>query len=128
MKKFSVALVLLCLASMSAWAQTGRPRSAPPTPAPTPQSRTPDAVPQTNTTRRPPVLNGNVNPSPTPPPPVDAANEETVDEDEVIRVETNLVTMPVSVLDRDGRFISGLRQEDFRIFEDNAEQKIEYFA
>lgn len=48
-------------------------------------------------------------------------------DDEVIRVETNLVTMPVSVLDRDGRFISGLQQRDFKIFEDGVEQKIDYF-
>jgi VWFA-related protein len=45
----------------------------------------------------------------------------------VIKVETNLVTMPVSVLDRDGRFISGLEQRDFKIFENGVEQKLEYF-
>jgi VWFA-related protein len=35
--------------------------------------------------------------------------------------------MPVSVLDRDGRFIAGLQQKDFRIFENGVEQKVEYF-
>jgi VWFA-related protein len=35
--------------------------------------------------------------------------------------------MPVSVLDRDGRFISGLNQRDFQIFENGQQQKIEYF-
>jgi len=49
------------------------------------------------------------------------------DDNEVIRVETNLVTMPVSVLDRDGRFISGLQQKDFQIFENGLPQKIDYF-
>jgi Ca-activated chloride channel family protein len=49
------------------------------------------------------------------------------DSDEEIRVETNLVTMPVSVLDRDGRFVSGLAQRDFEIFENGEKQKIEYF-
>jgi Ca-activated chloride channel homolog len=48
-------------------------------------------------------------------------------DDEVIKVETNLVTMPVSVLDRDGRFISGLQQKDFQIFENGVQQKVEYF-
>jgi VWFA-related protein len=38
------------------------------------------------------------------------------------------VTVPVSVLDRDGRFIGGLRQEDFRVLEDGVEQRIAYFA
>lgn len=48
-------------------------------------------------------------------------------DDEIIKVETNLVTMPVSVLDRDGRFISGLQKGDFKIFEDGIEQKVDYF-
>ncbi|MDT7781137.1 MAG: hypothetical protein QOC99_3649, partial [Acidobacteriota bacterium] len=38
------------------------------------------------------------------------------------------VTVPVSVLDRDGRFISGLHKEDFRILEDGVEQEVAYFA
>lgn len=53
---------------------------------------------------------------------------EEVGEDEVVRVNATLVTVPVSVLDRDGRFISGLRKEDFRIFEDGGEQQVAYFA
>ncbi|MDQ3180550.1 MAG: VWA domain-containing protein, partial [Acidobacteriota bacterium] len=51
-----------------------------------------------------------------------------IEDDEVIRVETNLVTIPVSVIDRDGRFITGLQKPDFRIFENGVEQKIESFA
>lgn len=58
--------------------------------------------------------------TPTPTPAIDDSNE-------VIKVETNLVTMPVSVLDRDGRFISGLGQNDFKIFENGVEQKLDYF-
>ena len=50
-----------------------------------------------------------------------------VDDNEIIKVETNLVTMPVSVLDRDGRFVSGLQQRDFKVFENGIEQKLEYF-
>ena len=53
---------------------------------------------------------------------------EEVGEDDVVRVNAALVTVPVSVLDRDGRFISGLRKEDFRIFEDGGEQQVAYFA
>jgi VWFA-related protein len=53
---------------------------------------------------------------------------EEVSEDEVVRVNTALVTIPVSVLDRDGRFIPALRKEDFRIFEDGTEQQVAYFA
>ncbi|MCC6329816.1 MAG: VWA domain-containing protein, partial [Acidobacteria bacterium] len=48
--------------------------------------------------------------------------------DDVIRVETNLVTIPVSVSDRDGFYVSGLREANFKIFEDGKEQRIEYFG
>ena len=50
-----------------------------------------------------------------------------VKDDEVITVDTNLVTTPVSVLDRNGRFIAGLKKKDFKIFEDGKPQKITYF-
>jgi VWFA-related protein len=50
------------------------------------------------------------------------------DDDEVIRIETTMVTLPVSVIDRDGRFVAGLRQQDFEIYEDGKLQKIDYFA
>ncbi|HKP67667.1 MAG TPA: VWA domain-containing protein [Pyrinomonadaceae bacterium] len=52
---------------------------------------------------------------------------QTSGEDEVVKVETNLVTMPVSVVDRDARFIAGLQQKDFKIFENGVEQKVDYF-
>lgn len=52
---------------------------------------------------------------------------EEVGEGDVLKVETSLVTVPVSVLDRQGRFISNLKQDDFRIFENGVEQSIAYF-
>ncbi|HSQ23550.1 MAG TPA: VWA domain-containing protein [Pyrinomonadaceae bacterium] len=52
---------------------------------------------------------------------------EEVSEGDVLRVDTSLVTVPVSVLDRQGRFISNLKQDDFRIFENGVEQSIAYF-
>ena len=48
-------------------------------------------------------------------------------DDDVLRVETSLVTVPVSVFDRDGKFVSNLRKEDFRVFENGKEQEIAYF-
>jgi VWFA-related protein len=47
---------------------------------------------------------------------------------DVLRVDTSLVTVPVSVMDRDGKYIPSLGREDFHIFEDGVEQKIAYFA
>ena len=54
--------------------------------------------------------------------------QEEVGDDEVVRVESTLVTIPVSVLDRDGRFIPALGKDDFRIIEDGVEQQVAYFA
>ena len=119
--KNSTVLVLICLTLVfSAFGQSTtstRPRVAP--------TATPPKIindPYENPAPSgPPVLIGASKPGakPTPPP--------TSDDGEIIKVETNLVTMPVSVLDRDGRFISGLQKGDFRIFEDGVEQKVDYF-
>jgi VWFA-related protein len=48
-------------------------------------------------------------------------------EDEVIRVTTNLVTVPVAVKDRKGKTLFDLRQQDFHLYEDGTEQSIVYF-
>jgi VWFA-related protein len=49
-------------------------------------------------------------------------------EGDVVRVDTSLVTIPVSVRDRNGRYAPDLGREDFRVFEDGVEQRIAYFA
>lgn len=48
-------------------------------------------------------------------------------QDDVVRVETNLVTVPASVLDRNGRYITNLHKKDFQIFEDGIEQEVAGF-
>jgi VWFA-related protein len=45
-----------------------------------------------------------------------------------IRVQVNEVIVPVTVTDEKGRFVSNLDQNDFKIFDQNEEQKIEYFT
>src|ERR1043166_7597173 len=52
---------------------------------------------------------------------------EEVSEGAVVKVNTSLVTVPVSVLDRQGRFVPNLQREDFRIFDNGVEQSIAYF-
>lgn len=47
--------------------------------------------------------------------------------DDVIRVETELIPFEVTVSDRDGKPVRGLKAEDFRLFEDGAEKPIEFF-
>ncbi len=46
----------------------------------------------------------------------------------VITVATDLVTVPVSVLDRKGLYVTGLQRSDFKIYEDGVEQQIAYFG
>jgi VWFA-related protein len=58
---------------------------------------------------------------------VPAVGPEEVGEGDVVRVDTALVTVPVSVLDRQGRFVPNLRREDFSVFENGIEQSIAYF-
>lgn len=63
-----------------------------------------------------------------PPPPSIAEKPQEVDEDEVVRVEADLVTLNVSIVDRaSGRGLAGLAQSDFRLFEDNVEQHLTHF-
>ncbi len=47
--------------------------------------------------------------------------------DDVIKVDTAVVNIPVIVSDRDNRFIPGLNVGNFRVFQDGTEQKIEAF-
>jgi VWFA-related protein len=53
---------------------------------------------------------------------------EEVGEDEVVRVETQLVTIPLVVTDRAGRLLANLRADSFLVFEDGRPQKISAFA
>lgn len=48
-------------------------------------------------------------------------------QDDVIHVDTELVTIPATILDREGRYITNLKKEDFQIFEDGVEQEIALF-
>ena len=77
-----------------------------------------NTVPPT-VTATPPVLQGDppAKPKTTPVPSKD---------DEIIKVSTDLVTTPVSLLDRNGSFIPGLTKKDFSIFENGIKQNITY--
>lgn len=47
---------------------------------------------------------------------------------DLIRVDTRLVSVPVIVSDRNGRYIPNLTKSDFSIFQDGVEQSIDFFA
>jgi len=54
-------------------------------------------------------------------------DDKTEDQNDVISVETNLVMIPATVYDREGRYATNLKKEDFQVFEDGVEQEIELF-
>src|SRR5258708_37075017 len=45
-----------------------------------------------------------------------------------IRVDTTLVLVPVTVTDASNRYVLGLEKQNFRVFEDSAEQQIKQFS
>ena len=55
-------------------------------------------------------------------------NSDEVDEGDVVRVDTQLVSVPAVVTDSSGRPLSGLRPENFRIIEDGQPQTIANFG
>lgn len=58
---------------------------------------------------------------------LEKSNREEVDAGDVVRIDTNLVMVPVSVMDRQGRLIPDLRREQFKVFDNDIEQQIVYF-
>jgi hypothetical protein len=53
-----------------------------------------------------------------------AANgPEEVGAGDIVRVDTTLVTIPVSVMDRNGKYIPNLRKEDFRLWDDGSNSR-----
>ena len=46
-------------------------------------------------------------------------------QDQTISVETNLVVLNVTVTDFRGKYVSGLKLTDFKLFEDGVQQKIQ---
>jgi Ca-activated chloride channel homolog len=67
---------------------------------------------------------------PAPPPPGQPAPQTPPkpSRQAAIVVSTSIVTVPVTVKDRAGRLVPDLHKDEFRIFEDNVEQKISNFS
>jgi Ca-activated chloride channel family protein len=49
-------------------------------------------------------------------------------QDEVFNIDTSLVVLDVAVFDQDNRFVGDLRKENFRVYDEQVEQQIEYFS
>jgi Ca-activated chloride channel homolog len=116
-------LFLLLIGCVSVAKAQTRPRRVSQNPVPPIQnSRTPTTPPVLGGANRPAGTSNTTEQS------TAADGPEEVDAGDVIRVDTTLVTLPVSVTDRDGRYIPNLRKEDFRLWEDGVEQTVAFFS
>jgi Ca-activated chloride channel family protein len=136
MKKFVVVwLVILQLFSIAA-AQSGRKIEATPTPTPAQVSQEnaekdySDSAPVKTRATMPTTLRDVSNNSKTQTQVTTVKKDVEVSDngDDVLKIETNLITIPVSVFDRNGLYIPSLAQENFKIFEDGKEQEVAYFG
>jgi len=77
-----------------------------------------------NNNRRPRTVGSNQNTNQAP---ANSAPQE-VDEGDVVRVETQLVSVPAVVTDRNGRPLAGLKLDNFVLMEDGKPQRLTNFA
>lgn len=102
--------VLVLLFQVPVHAQSGRVKKADPPKEQTKQQPPPEnANPEVNNS-------GNLGP------------DGVEIDDDVLRFNTSLIMVPVSVVDRYGRYVPRLPKESFKIYEDGIEQKISYFG
>ncbi len=123
-RPFALLLLLACLASglalPSALTQTHtRPRKASPpsktSNAETSQKQKGDAV-KNNASDAGEAQKPSAKPSDESP--------EAIDEDEVVKISSSEVLLPVTVRDATGRLVADLKREDFRVYEDGREQPL----
>ncbi|MFL6374357.1 MAG: VWA domain-containing protein, partial [Pyrinomonadaceae bacterium] len=122
----ALSLILLLFLTFGIHAQSGRHGSPTPTPASAPSASAEQVQPYSESQPRPSRYRPTSSVIPVPARP--DGPPQIVGDSEVVKVETNLITIPVSVFDRNGLYIPGLKQEDFRIFEDGKEQQVAYFG
>jgi Ca-activated chloride channel family protein len=136
MKRLVFAFLFALAAAHFVQAQSGRKLS--PTPRPSPAATPDDATQYSESkpqpgrtarfTERFPGIGSGITSKVLPPANSTTAKPDEQSEGEVLKIETNLITIPVSVFDRNGLYIPGLRQNSFKIFEDGVEQEIAYFG
>ena len=56
------------------------------------------------------------------------AEAQQVEPDEKITIDTDLVVLRATVSDKQGRAAAGLKQEDFKVYEDGVEQPLSFFS
>jgi Ca-activated chloride channel homolog len=57
-----------------------------------------------------------------------ASPYQNVEPPPILSIRTDLVTLPVAVVDRHGRFVAGLRREHFTVYDSGERQMIQFFT
>jgi Ca-activated chloride channel family protein len=55
-----------------------------------------------------------------------AATPEIIDDEDVLKIDTDLVLVEVTVTDAEGKPVRGLRPEDFKLYEDGDERRVAF--
>jgi hypothetical protein len=110
--KISLTILVFIFSSTIAFAQSGRVKTTE-TPAPTPRPRLVYIPTQSKIETPKPVST----PTPTPKP-------KDEDEGEIIKVDSTLVPIPVSVTDQTGKAVTNLKLEDFELLIDGKAAEI----
>ncbi|HEY8203775.1 MAG TPA: VWA domain-containing protein [Pyrinomonadaceae bacterium] len=126
----ALATLSLIVAGVTSAQQRPRTTTAAPTATPTPQQPAPTPA-QTGPGRRiapqlgepppPPILKPK--PTPTPDP-----NSAEISEGDILKFNAELVTLNVRVIDRNNRPINGIRQDEFKVYEDGVPQPVFSFT
>jgi len=106
--QLAAAFLLLLLASLSFAQSRRRPTTEKPEPSPQPQRQEPTMPSQQ---------------------PVEQTPQDPAQKDlETLKIDTNLVTVPVIASSRTGRYIADLNKDEFKVSEDGVPQEIAFFA
>ena len=150
---FAITFLIGSSLVSSARSQDSRPRSTAAVVAPR-ATPTPTPLPRTTQTVSRPAATSIATPTPTPPPktqptpydriapqlgepppapvlkpkPTPPPTDEDFDEGSILKINTELVTLNVRVIDRNNRPIDNVREDDFHVFEDGVLQPVESFT
>src|SRR6476659_5601425 len=104
-------------------ARVGTQAPATPLPRPAPPATTPAKSPEPPSPAQPPATESGAQPPAADQQPVPAAPGQPT-----FRAGIEVVSLNVTVTERDGRFVSGLPQEAFSVFEDGVKQDVIFFS
>lgn len=127
-RSFSISIALLLAFTSLGFGQSGRRAEPKPSPSPIIAKDDPTQYSESKPlpTRRMPQL-GDTRIGSKPMPTTRPGDTEASD-DETLRVDTKLITIPVSVYDRAGLYVPGLTKDNFTIFDNGKQQEVAYFG